>query len=171
MAWVMVAVTGMNAFGQVMQGRTANAQAQLQAQVSDYQAKVEEQNALETAKIIRRAGQRQVGEANAAYAAAGVKVGEGSAGEVERDITQGYEHDAYQAILEGSRRASGLRTDATLTRINGRMAQTAGVVNAVGTVLSGGYGALKASGWRTAGPGFSGQQAPAPVETRTIPRS
>lgn len=171
MSFIAAAVTGFNALNSIQQGRFASAQAGLQASATEYQAKVEEQNALETARVIRRAGQRQVGQANAAYAAAGVKVGEGSAGEVERDITQGYEHDAYQAILEGQRRGLSLRTDAAMTRINGQMAERAGIVNAMGTVLMGANSALKSNGWRTAGPGFSGQQAPAPVETRTIPRS
>lgn len=166
MAFVTVAI---NALGQIQQGRYANSQAQLQAQSEEFQAHVEEQTALQTAGVIRRAGRRTVGAANAAYAGAGVVVGEGSAGEVERDITQGYEHDAYQAILEGKRRSLGLTTDATLTRIAGSQAQTAGMVNAVGSALQGGYKALKASGWRTGGgPGFAGTQAPAPVETRSV---
>lgn len=168
MSWVMVAVTGMTAFNNVQQGRYAKAQSGLQAVMSDYQAQVEQDNALKTAEMIRRAGRRQVGQANAAFAGAGVKVGEGSAAEVERDITQGYEHDAFQALLEGGRRAAGLRLDGQLTRINGDMQETAGYVNAVGTVLGGMYQGMKSNGWRTGGPGFSGTQSPAPVETRTI---
>lgn len=168
MSWVMVAVTGMNAFNQIQQGKYANAQAGLQAAQNDYQAQVEQDNALKTAALIRRAGKRQVGQANAAYAAAGVKVGEGSTLETERQIDQDVEHDAFQAILEGGRRARGLRTEGELTRINGRMQETAGYVNAVGTVMGGMYQGMRSNGWRTNGPGFSGTQAPAPVETRTI---
>jgi len=168
MSWVLVAVTGMTAFNNVQQGRYAKAQAGLQAAMSDYQAQVEQDNALKTAEIIRRAGRKQVGQANAAFAGAGVRVGVGSASDVEREITQNYEHDAFQALLEGGRRAFGLQLDSELTRINGRMQAAAGGVNAVGTVLGGTYGAMRANGWRTAGPGFSGTQAPAPVETRTI---
>lgn len=150
MSWVRVAVTGMTAFNNVQQGRYAKAQAGLQAAMSDYQAQVEQDNALKTAEIIRRAGRKQVGQANAAFSGAGVKVGEGSAAEVERDITQGYEHDAFQALLEGGRRASGLRLDGQLTRINGDMQETAGYVNAVGTVLSGVQSYMRQSGgWKT----------------------
>lgn len=168
MSWVLVAVTGMTAFNNVQQGRYAKAQAGLQAAMSDYQAQVEQDNALKMAEIIRRAGRKQVGQANAAFAGAGVKVGEGSAAEVERDITQGYEQDAFQAILEGNRRARGLQTDAAMERAQGRMAQAAGYVNAVGTVLGGAYQGMKSNGWRTGGPGFSGQQAPAPVVDKSI---
>jgi hypothetical protein len=167
MSWAQVAVTGMNAFNQVQQGRNARAQAGLQAAQSDYQAQVEKESALKTAEIIRRAGRKQVGQAAATFAAAGVKVGDGSAGEVERDIAQGYEHDAFQALLEGGRRASAMQLDGELTRINGRMQEVAGKVNAAGTVLGGTYGAMRSNGWRSAGAGFSGQQRPAPVEDRS----
>ncbi len=86
-----VAMTGLNAFQQVQAGKYAKAQAGLAAAQADYQAQVEQDNALKTAEVIRRAGRKQVGQANAAFAGAGVKVGEGSAAEVERDITQGYD--------------------------------------------------------------------------------
>ena len=150
MAWVAVAVTGFNALNQIQQGRYANAQAQLQAGQMDYRAKVEEENALKTAQIIRNAGRKQVGQANAAYAAAGVKVGEGSALEIERQIDTNVEHDAFQAILDGQRKAIGLRTDADLTRISGKQQESAGYVNAVGTVLQGASSYMRATGgWKT----------------------
>jgi hypothetical protein len=164
MSFVTVATIGVSAFQQVQAGNYANGQAKLQAQQMDYQAQVENDNALKTAAIIRRAGRKQVGQANAAYAAAGVVVGAGSAGDVEQQITYDYEHDAYQALLEGHRRGRGMSTQADLTRIDGGMRQTAGYVNGVGSVLGGAYQGMRANGWRTGGgPGFSGGQAPAPV--------
>lgn len=168
MSFVTMAVTAVSAFGQINAGRNAKMQGDLQGQVDDYSAQVEQQSALETARLIRRAGRRQVGAANAAYAGAGVKVGEGSAGETERQINLDVEHDAYQALLEGSRRASGLRVQGEFARSQGRMAESAGYVNAIGTVL-GGYGqGLRASGWRSQGPGYSGTQKPAPVVNRDV---
>jgi hypothetical protein len=168
MSWVTVAVGVGSALNNLSAGRTANLQAGLQASQEDYQAKVEEQTALSTAQVIRRAGARQVGAANAAYAGAGVKVGEGSAERVEQEITQDYEHDAYQAILEGKRRARGLTTDAQMTRIGGRMAEQASYANAANSLLGSFAQGARSSGWRTKGPGFSGTQAPAPVEDRSI---
>ena len=167
MSFVAVAITGFNAFQQVQAGRYAEGQAGIQAGQLEYRAQVEQDIALKTAAIIRRAGRETVGRANAGYAASGVVVGEGSAGETERQITMDYQHDAFQAILEGNRRARGMQTEAALTRIDGSMKATAGIVNGIGTVLGGTYSAMRANGWRTAGPGFSGTQAPAPVETRT----
>lgn len=153
MSWVMVAVGGMNALNQVNAGKYARGQADLQASQAEYQATVEQKAALDTAAIIRRAGRRQIGQATAAYAGAGVQVGEGSAGEVERQITQDVEHDAFQTILQGDRRARGLQTDATLMRIDGKSKETAGYVNAVGTLLS--SGAQAYAGWKTSASGDS----------------
>jgi len=165
---ISILATSVTALGQYQQGQAAKAQANYQAGQQDYQAKVEQDDALATAEMIRKAGRRQVGEANAAFAASGVKVGEGSAGEVDREIYQGSEHDAFMSILTGDRRARGLREEADLTRAAGKNAARAGVINAFGTVLGGGYSALRNSGWRTAGPGFSGTQAPAPVINRDV---
>lgn len=167
MAWIQTVIGASSAFNQILGGKYANAQAQMQADQMEYQAKLEEQSALQTAAVIRRAGQRQVGAANAAYAVAGVKVGEGSALETERQITTDVEHDAFQAILDGGRRARGLQTSAQLSRIDGRMKQTAGYVNAASSMLNSGYNAIKSNGWRTNGPGFSGTQPPAPVQDRS----
>jgi hypothetical protein len=109
----------------------------------------------------------QVGAANAAYAGAGVKVGEGSAARREQEITQDYEHDAYQAILEGKRRARGLQTDAQMTRIDGSAWQTAGYVNAAGTLLGGAYQGMRS----TAGaPGRAGLQRHAGAGARRGPQ-
>jgi hypothetical protein len=147
MSWVTVAVGASSALSQINAGKYAKGQSDLQAQQSEYQAAAEQKAALNTAAIIRRAGRRQLGQATAAYASAGVQVGEGSAGEVERQITQDVEHDAFQTILQGDRRALGLRTDATLMRIDGKSKETAGYVNAVGTLLS--TGAQAYGGWKT----------------------
>ena len=100
----------------------------------------------ETHKLEKRLC-RQVGQANAAFAGAGVKVGEGSAREVERQINQDVEHDAFQTILEGDRRSLGLKTQATMARIDGSMKQTAGYVNAAGSLLATGYQAY--TKWKT----------------------
>ncbi len=165
MSFVTVAV---GALTSIQQGRLAKEQGRAQQALSDYQAQVEQDNALKLAAIIRRAGRRQVGASVAGYAGAGVKVGEGSAGMVEREITEAVEQDAFQALLEGGRRAAGLRVEGAGSAAAGRAAQAAGYLQATNSALAGGYGALRASGWRTRGPGFSGQQMAAPVETRTV---
>jgi hypothetical protein len=171
MAYVNLAIAGMSAFNSIQQGRYAQAQAGMQAQVGEIHAQMAQEDALQTAEIIRKAGRKAVSSATAAYAGAGVKVGEGSAAQTGRQIDNDVEHDEYVALLEGNRRASGLRLDAALGRSQGDAAQAAGNVGAV-TALMGGFNTgLRATGWRTGGmPGYAGTQAPAPIENRDIPR-
>lgn len=147
MSWVTVAVGAGQAFNSIQAGRTASAQAELQAQQSEWQGAIAQRAAERTADAIRRGGRRQVAEATATYAGAGVMVGQGSAADVEREITSGYQQDAFQAILDGKRRALGLSVDAAGARADGRQRQAAGVVDAMGSVLS--TGARVYSKWST----------------------
>ena len=155
----LIASTTISVFGQLQAGQAARAQGAMQGQQLDYQAKVERDNALQTASLIRRQGRYAVGAADVAAAASGVVVGQGSAGEAERQIYQDSEQDAYQAILSGDRRARGLSVQAVGARASGDIANANAQMAAAGTVLSSGYKMF--SGWRTQ------TQAPAPVETRT----
>lgn len=166
MSWAMTAVAGFQAINQIQQGNAAGRQFGLQAAMSEWQAEQAHDEGLKQAAMIRRAGARQVSESNAAYAGAGVTVGQGSALDLERQTLQDSEHDAFQSILSGDRQARGLQLEAVNLRTQGRMAKAAGRVNAVNSLLSSGAQGMKASGWRSNGPGFSGTQLPAPVETR-----
>lgn len=162
MSAVMVMV-GMQAYGQYQQGVNARRSANNQALQSDYLAELEHDAGVAQAKIIRREGRRAIGSATAAYAGAGVKVDQGSAAEVQREMQMNVEKDAFQAILEGDRRGRGYQVDSVMARTSGDLAQAAGVVNAVTTMAGGAYSGLRASGWRSKGPGFSGTQSAAPV--------
>ncbi len=166
MSWVMTGVATVNAYGQIQAGNMADKQAQLQAMQSDWLAEQAHSDGLKQAAIIRRAGARQVSESNAAYAGAGVAVGQGSALDLERQTMREVQQDAFQAILSGDRQARGMQLDAVTARTQGSMARTAGRVNAATSLMSSAASGLKASGWRSNGPGYSGTQAPAPVETR-----
>lgn len=170
MSWVMVAVGGANAVGQVMGGINADRMAGVEAGQAEWLATLENDRAAREAGIIRRAGQAQAGEAKAAFAASGVKVDEGTAAEVQGQIIENSEADAFQALLEGGRRARGMQIEAAGIRARGRMARSAGAVNAYTSLLSTGAGAMQAGGWRSNGPGFSGTQTPAPVVNRDFGR-
>ena len=163
MSYVTVAIAGVSAFSQYQQGQADKAASYAQANSLEYQGSEELQSSLDTAKIIRRAGAYTRSAANAAYAASGVQVGDGSAQEVTDQITKDTEHDAYQTILSGEKRNNALRAQAELTRIGGRQAASQATMKAFSTVLGGGYQGMTNSGWRTGGPGFSGTQAPAPI--------
>lgn len=150
------------------QGQDAKRQANAAAAEDEYQAGLERSNSLADAKSIRRAGRRARGETLSSYAASGVKIGEGSTLDVERELMEDVERDAYMTILTGERRANAYQREAANKRAQGRSAARAGTISAFTSLLSAGAGYAKASGWRSNGPGFSGTQAPAPVETRYI---
>lgn len=170
MSWVMVAVGVGNAANQYQAGVTANRMAGIEAGQAEWLATLENDRAAKEAGIIRRAGQNQAGEAKAAFAASGVKVDEGTAAEVQGQIIENSEADVFQALLEGGRRARGMQTEAAGIRSRGRLARSAGTVNAFTSLLSTGASAMKADGWRSNGPGFSGTQKAAPIVNRDFGR-
>ncbi len=162
-AALMIAGTGLQIGSQISAGRTAEANARLEAADMDYQAAMERDNAALMARTYRREGRAVRGQVLAAVAASGVKIGEGSALDAERDVMTDSETDAELAILRGEQTGRGLNTRATLTRMAGRQARRAANLQAFNTLLSAGAQGMKASGWRANGPGWSNQQAPAPV--------
>lgn len=167
MSYIMAAGTAITAFGQYESGQAAKSQGQMQGKMLEYQGTVERANALQQAALIRRAQGYAIGRADTAAAASGVVVGQGSAGEVDRQIYTDSERDAYQAILGGERRASGLHVSAVGAESAGDVAAANADAQAAGTVLQGGYQMLRGSGWRSVGAGWSGTQAPAPVIDRS----
>jgi hypothetical protein len=169
MSYVNVAMAGASLISGMGSASAARKQGEAQAVLADSSAKIEESNALELAKVIRKAGRKQVAATTAGYAAAGVKVGEGSAADVQNEQIVDIEHDAFQAILEGKRRAISMRAEGRMGQIVGRARGAGEIASAMGSAIGYGYQGMKGSGWRTAGPGFSGTQQPAPIETRTIP--
>jgi hypothetical protein len=168
MSWVAVAIGGAKAMGQYQQGQSAKATGQAQGKALDYEGQQVEQASLDQAAIIRRQGRYAVGAANTAYAASGVKVGEGSAADVTDQMQTDIEHDAYTAILNGTKRANQLRATGTMSRAQGDAAAAQANLQATATVMGAAYTGMQNSGWRTAGPGFSGTQSPAPITDRSI---
>lgn len=167
---VLATTAVVQAGGSIMQGRSAQKQANAAAADDIYQASIERDIAQAEAFNIRRAGARQRGETLAGIAASGVKIGEGSALDAERRVMEDYARDEYMALLTGERRGAAMEREAANKRRAGRDARRAGNIGAFTSLLSAGGSYMKASGWGVNGPGFSGTQMPAPVETRTIPR-
>lgn len=142
-------ITGLQVVNTVQQGVAARRQADIQARQLEYQATQEREAAVEEARKVRRSGDAARGEAAAAIAASGVKVGEGSALEIDRRIGEDAESDALAALLTGGRRARSLELEAGLGRVAGKQQQAAAFASAASTALSGGY---SMSGWKTRPP-------------------
>lgn len=132
------------------------------------QAGQEQDAANAQADQIRKAARRQRAAAEASFAAGGVDVGVGSAIAVDNEIARGGEFDALNAIITGGRGADSLTQEAVAYGKQARNAKMAGYGQAASSLMSAGAGAMKASGWRSNGPGFSGTQTAAPISDRSI---
>ena len=146
---ISIAATAITVMGQVSAGQDANKQAQAQAGELEYSGRVAQDDALARAMVIRKQGARDMGSAKVAQAASGTVVGEGSGGEVDRQIANDTEHDAHMAILSGTRQARGLNTEAAYTRQSGVNAETNSIFQAAGTVLGGAQSYNRYQGWKT----------------------
>ena len=153
---VSITMAAVQTAGQIKQGRDAKKAADAQASLDEQQAAEARASAEGEARRIRRAGGAARGETLAAVAASGIKIGEGSALDAERQVMTDYETDAAMALLTGDRQSGSLMEQARQRRRAGRDARNASLINAGTSLMSSG------SKW------VGAKQAPAPVETRDI---
>ena len=133
---LLVASAGLNLAGGVAGAQAKSQQARAQAQEDELQARFARDSAEAEAARIRRAGETVRGAAVATQAGSGVRVGEGSALEAERQIVTDFETDASIALLTGQRQGSALERQAGLRRRAGRAARNEGLLNVGGSLLS-----------------------------------
>ena len=135
--------TGTAIYSGQVQKETAEVNAELQRR----EGAAAQDAAVAQAEKIRKAGAAQAAQANAALAASGVAVGEGTPLRINENIYQNAEDDAYNTLLTGKRQRQTANDQAGLTQFQGNAAQTAGYLNAASTVLSsaGSYGKWKTS--------------------------
>lgn len=145
---LMVASSAMSAMGQMKQGQEQKEMYNAQAQQSLNDAAYKADAYKSQAEKIRKAGKAQVGEANAALAASGVKLGEGTPLEIKKAIVQNSEEDALTALLNGSRTTTAAQEQAQLLGKAGDNAATNSYYGAAGSVLS--AGASLGKGWKNA---------------------
>lgn len=144
----MVALAAVGTGATIYSGQQQAQAADDQAQIAENNAAYEADAARQQAEKIRRMARAQKGEANAALAKSGVKLGEGTALEVQKDITTRSEEDALSALLSGSRALKSGDDQSDMLKDSGEAAKTGSYVSAAGTVLS--AGAAYSSGkWKT----------------------
>jgi hypothetical protein len=136
----------------------ANAQqeynnAMAQQSLNDAAYAMDEAN--QQAERIRRAAKSQIGAANAALAASGVKLGEGTPLEIAASINEDAELDAISYLLSGQRESERLTEQARLyglagqnavnqASLNAKAATTAATGSAITSVLG-----TAVSNWKT----------------------
>lgn len=134
-------------YSQVQQGKAAEAQAETEAELQRREAAAEKDAAIAQAEKIRKAQRYAIASANAANAASGVQIGEGSAGIINEQIYKDSEDDAFSTLLTGTRRQRYGEAQSGITLTQGRNAKTAGYLNATSSLLAG--GASMAKGWKS----------------------
>lgn len=149
----IAAATAYSAYSSVQQGK----QASLNADAQSEQAQLDADSAASAAKVqadrIRRIARNQAGEANAALAASGVEVGEGTALNINEEIYGNAEEDAVMTILNGENQRKRGYVDAANTSLYGRQQRSAANSQAVGSVLSAG---AQAGMWKASAAGRNG---------------
>jgi len=141
-----IAGTAVSAGTAIMSGQQAKETADVNAELQRREGEADKDAAVAQAEKIRKAQKYAIGAANAATAASGAAIGEGSALRINEQIYKDSEEDAYSTLLTGTRQQRTANDQASITRSQGRNAETAGYLNAGASVLSG--GAQIAKGWK-----------------------
>lgn len=139
-----IAGTALAAVGTAVSVAGAMSAADAQAQAAEYNAMVARNNATaaqqqaqQTAEIQQRQARQQLGAISVGFGASGV-TSEGSPLDVLASSASNSELDRQNIIYHGNLQAAGYGDEASLDAARVGSAQTAGLTNAAGLLLSGG---------------------------------
>lgn len=132
----MIAGTAVSAAGAIMQGKQQQALAEAQARALEQQAEAERRAAAYEAskefkvqQLQQSAARAQVGASGAGFQGSPTEVLTANVGQGQLDV---------QAIMFGSTiRQNNLRTQAGISRMQGKQAKAAGMIGAFGEVIGG----------------------------------
>lgn len=144
-AIAIAAGTAISAYGSYASGRAQKKQAEANAQIAEADAKAAEQKAKYDEDLHRQRVRKILSSQRAAIGSSGVSV-EGSPLLALEETAREGELDALAIRYGGDVSASRSRSEAALSRQEGRSAQRAGYIQAGSTLLTGGaraYGAYK----------------------------
>jgi len=143
-----IAGTAYSVYSSEQAGKQAKYNADAQSEQSQNDANDAASAATVQADRIRRLSRNRASEANAALAASGVQVGEGTAVNINEEITRNAEEDAAMTIFNGQKQKKQGYVDASNTALAGSQAQAAYRGQAASTLVSGATQAY--SGWKAA---------------------
>lgn len=131
-----IAAAGISAYGMYSQGQAQKKMAEYNAEVAANAAKSSQMQGQAEAERIRDRNARVAGAQRASFLSSGVTIS-GSASDVMYDSALEGELDAMMAIYRGDIGANQANSQAELSRMQGRAAQSASMYNATGTLLTG----------------------------------
>lgn len=150
---VMAASAVYGAYSTVQSGKQQQLNGEAQGEQAEADARTEKSAAMVQADRIRKLARIQASEANAALAASGVEVGEGTAVNINREIYENAEEDAVLTVMGGTNRSNRLNVDASNYRLAGNQARSNANSQAASSLLSTGAGMY--TGWKTGAKGKS----------------
>lgn len=137
MAVVAAAGAATSAVGSIAASQSKAAADKFNAQVSNNNAKLAQQQAAADAAKVRERGRRLYASQRAALSAAGVDPDLGSSIDVQYDSSVQNELDALTTLYKGKVSATNSETQAQLDMYSARATRTGGYVSAGGTLLGG----------------------------------
>lgn len=146
LTYAAVASTVVAAGSAIYTGVQASNAADTNAELTRRQGVQDADAAVAQADKIRKAARAQAGSANAALAASGVSVGDGTPIRINEQIYQDSEQDAYNTLLTGSRAQRTANNQANVITAQGNSAMVSGALNAGSSLLAGGATYAK---WKT----------------------
>lgn len=134
---VMAIGTAFQAYGQIQQGKAAEAEADYRAEQAQADANAERGAVEVQADRIRKLARVKASSANAASAASGMVTGEGSALTIQQDIYGSAEEDAAMTIFNGNDARARLNAEGEAYKIQGQNAKSSANMTALGTLAQG----------------------------------
>jgi len=138
--------TAVTAYGQYQAGQAQERALNYQAAVQERNAQIARQNAEYDAQRQSARLRRAIGSQRAAVLASGIQM-EGTALELQQDTVQQAEMDRLAILYGGEINYQNARSEAELSRMQGKAAGQAGTTAAFGTVL-GGFGNVGLSAYK-----------------------
>jgi len=138
-AVAMMAVgTAVSAYGQYQAGKAQQKAYEYNAAIQEQNARIAKEQAEYEARRQESRTRKMLARQRVAYAGSGVVANTGTALDTLRQTMQEGEMDKMAILYGGSVEAVNQRSQAALSRMQGKAAKTAGMYNAAGTLLSGG---------------------------------
>lgn len=148
---IIIAAVGatVSTVSMIKQGEAAAEAAEYNATQAAENARLSRAQAAEDERAFRVFSRKQLGDLRTGYAAAGVSIEGGSAGDILEEGAAQAEMDALKIREGGEIRARGFQSDATLSRMQAKAASTGGYLSGAAQLLRGGgqlYGGISRYG-------------------------
>lgn len=134
---LMVASTGLSAYGAYASGKAQQAAAEYNADLNRQQAEVAREDAAENAKRREKDQQRALSRMRAQYGAQGLSE-QGVVGDVLGDVAGQFELELADMFTAADRRATAYENSAQLYDYEGGVAATSGLISGLSAIGQGG---------------------------------